>query len=57
MTTQWLDLGALTSSNGVTWTIAPAAPTLDMALLDGVVSDTTGNVSVYLAHVLRFDYQ
>jgi hypothetical protein len=57
MTTQWLDLVAQNSSNAVTWTVATAAPTLDMALFDGVASDTTGNVSVYLAHVLRLEYQ
>ncbi len=53
---QWLDLAALHSSNAVLCTIAPAAPTLDMALVDGVAAEATGEVSNHRAHVLRFDY-
>ncbi len=57
LTTQWLDLVDLVSSNAITWTIDSAMPTLDMALVDGMASDVGGSVTTNLAHVLRFEYQ
>src|SRR5690606_22067133 len=32
LTTQWFDLGQPATSNAITWTVANAMPTLDMAL-------------------------
>jgi hypothetical protein len=57
MTTQWLDWSQFTSSNAISWSIANAAPTLDMALVEGALSDTSGVATAYTAHVLRFEYQ
>jgi hypothetical protein len=57
LTTQWFDLGQLAASNGFRWTVASAAPTLDMALCEGHPLSTKGNVTNYLAHVVRFEYQ
>jgi hypothetical protein len=57
LTTQWLDWTQIASSNAIEWTIASAMPTLDMALIDGHPSEAQGNISVHLAHVLRFEYQ
>ncbi|MCA8978068.1 MAG: hypothetical protein KDC98_25300 [Planctomycetes bacterium] len=57
LTTQWFDLGELASSNGLRWTVGSAAPTLDMALCEGVPQLPSGHVTTYLAHVLRFEYQ
>jgi hypothetical protein len=57
MTTQWFDLAQLATSNAVTWTIANAIPSLDMALVEGHPLGATGTVTNYLAHVLRFEYQ
>ena len=57
MTTQWFDLLQLATSNAITWTVATAIPSLDMALVEGHPSGATGTVSTYLAHVMRFDYQ
>ena len=57
MTTQWLELSQMATSNAIDWTIAAAVPTLDMALVEGDPTEATGNVTVHLAHVLRFEYQ
>lgn len=57
MTTQWFDLLELATSNAITWTVGSSIPTLDMALNEGHPSGATGNVTNYLAHVLRFEYQ
>ncbi len=57
LATQWLDASNLTSSNGVLWTVATQAPTLDMAHVDGVANDITGHVATFKAHVLRFECQ
>jgi hypothetical protein len=56
MTTQWFELSQLATSNAITWTVAQSMPSLDMALNEGDPGDTTGEVSVHLAHVLRFEY-
>ena len=57
LTTQWFELSQMATSNAITWTVAGAMPTLDMALIEGDPGDATGEVSVHLAHVLRFEYQ
>ena len=57
MTTQWFDLTQLATSNAITWTVAGSIPSLDMALVEGHPSLATGNVTNYLAHVLRLEYQ
>lgn len=57
LTTQWFDLAQLATSNAITWTAASAIPTLDMALNEGHPAEATGNVTVHLAHVMRFEYQ
>ena len=56
LTTQWFDLTYLSTSNAFTWTVASAAPALDMALNEGHPQESTGQVSTYLAHVMRFEY-
>jgi hypothetical protein len=56
-TTQWLDWSQMATSNALEWTVASALPTLDMALVEGHPQAATGEVSVHLAHVLRFEYQ
>ncbi|MBZ0153758.1 MAG: hypothetical protein K8J09_19700 [Planctomycetes bacterium] len=57
LTTQWIDWAQMATSNAIEWTIAGSVPTLDMALVEGHPSEPTGNVSVHLAHVMRFEYQ
>ncbi|MCB9876978.1 MAG: hypothetical protein H6835_05175 [Planctomycetes bacterium] len=57
LTTQWLELTQLATSNALQWSVANAIPTLDMALVESDPSQTNGNVTVFLAHVLRFEYQ
>jgi hypothetical protein len=57
LTTQWFDLMQFATSNAITWTVASAMPTLDMALNEGHPAEATGNVTVHLAHVMRFEYQ
>lgn len=57
LSTQWFDLGQLATSNALRWTVASQMPSLDLALVDGHPQDTGGNVSVHLAHVLRFEHQ
>ena len=55
--TQWLEWSQMASSNTLLWTIASAIPQLDMALVEGDPTETTGELSVHLAHVLRFQHQ
>jgi len=57
LTTQWLDLSQPATSNGIRWTVASTMPSLDMALVEGHPSDARGEVSVHMAHVLRFEHQ
>lgn len=57
LTTQWLDITQPATSNAVQWTIANQMPSLDMALVEGSPLDTTGEVSVHLAQVMRLEYQ
>jgi hypothetical protein len=57
MATQWLDLAQLATSNTLHWTIGGAVPALDMALVEGHPLDDKGNVTNYLAHVLRLQVQ
>ena len=47
----------MATSNAIQWTIASAVPTLDMALVEGHPSAAGGEVSVHLAHVMRFEFQ
>lgn len=56
-TTQWLEIDQWQTSNAIEWTTAASVPQLGMALLEGDPSEATGEVSVHLAHVLRFEYQ
>ncbi|MCU0867908.1 MAG: hypothetical protein MUC36_29330 [Planctomycetes bacterium] len=53
MATQWFDLVQLATSNTFHWTIGGAVPNLDMALVEGNSQGARGNVTNYLAHVLR----
>jgi len=57
LTTQWVDWSQMATSNAIEWTVASAMPTADVAVLDGDPTEATGLVSVYLAHVMRFEYQ
>ncbi|HEX5050328.1 MAG TPA: hypothetical protein VFZ65_01020 [Planctomycetota bacterium] len=57
LTTQWLEWSQMATSNAIEWTVASAIPTLDMALVEGHPQEATGEVSVHLAHVMRFEYQ
>jgi hypothetical protein len=56
LTTQWFELSQMATSNAITWTVASSMPSLDMALNEGDPGDLTGEVTVHLAHVLRFEY-
>ena len=56
MTTQWLEWSQMATSNALQWTVAGTMPTLDMALLEGDPSEPNGNLTVHLAHVLRFEH-
>lgn len=56
LTTQWLDVTQLATSNALTWTVANSIPTLDMALIEGHPSGATGTATNYLAPVLRFEF-
>jgi hypothetical protein len=57
LTTQWFEWTQQATSNALEWTVASAAPSLGMALLEGHPQETTGTLSVHLAHVLRFEAQ
>jgi hypothetical protein len=54
--TQWLEVAQWQTSNTIEWTTASSVPQLGMALLEGDPSEATGEVSVHLAHVLRFEF-
>ncbi len=56
-TTQWIDLNTWETSNAIEWTTPSSVPTLGMALVEGDAADVSGEVSVHLAHVMRFEYQ
>lgn len=55
LTTQWFEWTQQATSNALEWTIANAAPSLGMALVEGHPQEPRGNLSVHLAHVLRFE--
>jgi hypothetical protein len=57
LATQWFDLAQPATSNAIRWSVAAAMPSLDMALNEGHPAEATGNVTVHLAHVIRFEYQ
>ena len=57
LTTQWLEWSQMATSNAIEWTVAGVVPTLDMSLLEGHPQEATGELSVHLAHVLRFESQ
>lgn len=57
LTTQWIDLAQMATSNAIEWTIASSVPTLDMAFLEADPSESSAHVSVHCAHVWRFEYQ
>lgn len=57
LATQWFDLAQMASSNAIQWTVASAIPSLDMALVEGDPNEVGGEVTVHLAHVLRFEHQ
>lgn len=57
LTTQWYDLNQLAASNGFRWTVGSQPSALDMALCEGSPTLPVGNVTTYLAPVLRFEYQ
>lgn len=57
LTTQWLEWSQMATSNAIEWTVASVIPTLDMALLEGHPQEATGELTVHLAHVVRFESQ
>lgn len=57
LTTQWLEWTQQATSNAIEWSVANAAPTLGMALLEGHPQEASGQLTVHLAHVLRFESQ
>ena len=57
LSTQWLEWSQMATSNAIEWTVASAIPTLDMALLEGHPQEATGELTVHLAHVVRFESQ
>ena len=57
LATQWFDLTQQATSNTLHWTIGGAVPGLDMALIEGHPLDGKGNMTNYLAHVMRFEVQ
>jgi hypothetical protein len=57
LATQWFDFTQMATSNAIQWTVASAIPSLDMALVEGAPSEAGGEVTVHLAHVLRFEHQ
>ncbi|MBX3462271.1 MAG: hypothetical protein KF830_03800 [Planctomycetes bacterium] len=54
--TQWLEIDQWSVSNAIQWTTPASVPQLDMALLEGDPTEADGELSVHLAHVLRFEY-
>lgn len=57
LTTQWFEWSQQATSNAIEWSVANAAPSLGMALLEGHPQEATGRLTVHLAHVLRFEAQ
>ena len=57
LATQWFEWTQQATSNALEWTIAGAAPTLGMALVEGHPQEPAGVLTVHLAHVLRFESQ
>jgi hypothetical protein len=57
LATQWFDWPQWAVSNTIDWKIGSAISSLDMALIEGHPLDATGNVTNYLAHVMRFEVQ
>lgn len=57
LATQWLDWNQTATSNAIEWSLAAAMPTLDMSLVEADPADTTGNVTAFIAPVLRFEHQ
>lgn len=55
-TTQWFDWATEATTDALSWTIG-AAPSLDMATIEGNAQSVTGRVIANMAHVLRFEYQ
>lgn len=52
--TQWIDLAqGFATSNAEQWTIAPATPSLGMATIQALASESSGVVDPALAHVIR----
>jgi hypothetical protein len=56
-TTQWVEVGQWWTSNAIEWTTSASVPLLGMALVEGHPNEPAGEVSVHLAHVMRFEYQ
>jgi hypothetical protein len=54
---QWFDWTQLASSNAMYAAVAATMPALDMVVIDGDATEASGLPSVYMAHVLRFEYQ
>jgi hypothetical protein len=54
---QWLDWQQLATSNAIDWTVAASMPSLGMALIEGHPASPEGQLTVHLAHVLRFEHQ
>lgn len=53
--TQWIDLTqAFATSNAEVWSIAPAAPSLGMATVQALASESSGVVDPTIGHVIRF---
>lgn len=57
LTTQWFDWNQVATSNAIEWTLASQVPTLDMALVEAHPTQTHGQVTNFIAPVLRFEYQ
>ena len=57
LATQWLEWSQLVTSNTLQWTVASSIPQLNMALVEGHPSAATGELSVHLAPVFRFEFQ
>ncbi|MFO1032173.1 MAG: hypothetical protein U1F60_13930 [Planctomycetota bacterium] len=56
MTTQWLEYPTAVTSNAIEWAVSTAPSALDMSLLEGSPQEATGELSVHLAHVMRFEF-
>lgn len=57
MTTQWIEWSQAASSNALEWTVASSIPSLDMALVEGDPTETSGELSVHMAPVWRITAQ